>query len=145
MTMTTMVNQATSTWDSEDVTLLRTMWCAGNSASVIGLALHRSRNAIIGKVKRMKLQRENEQPTIMKAPTRSSRPSSNMPKGPKAPPTRREPAKPVPYLHAKNYHCRAVLDQRGSDGLVMRCGERRLEGSAWCRAHYLAYRTCRSP
>jgi hypothetical protein len=45
-------------------------------------------------------------------------------------------AKPVPFLEAKSFHCRAVLDQRGEDGLAMFCGARKLKGSPWCLKHH---------
>ncbi|WP_028167581.1 GcrA family cell cycle regulator [Bradyrhizobium elkanii] len=127
-----MVNPATSTWDSEAVSVLQRMWGAGNSASVIAAAMHRSRNAVIGKVVRMKLQRANGWPVTMKARTAFQTRT-------KALSSRTEPARPVSYLKARDFHCHAVLDQRGADGLRMRCGARHLKGASWCQAHYLAY------
>ncbi|HMF48272.1 MAG TPA: hypothetical protein VK603_06510 [Candidatus Saccharimonadales bacterium] len=52
--------------------------------------------------------------------------------------------KPVPLLKAKPRHCRAPLDERGPDGLVMFCGRptvrREINGEmrkySWCANHY---------
>ena len=44
-------------------------------------------------------------------------------------------AQAVHILKAKRYHCRAVLDERASDGLAMFCGARKLAGSSFCAEH----------
>lgn len=44
--------------------------------------------------------------------------------------------KPVPFLEVKRFHCRAVLDERGEDGLALFCGARKRKGSSWCPKHH---------
>jgi len=45
------------------------------------------------------------------------------------------PSDPVAFLDLEDHHCRAVVIERGRDGLPLCCGARRLEGCSWCREH----------
>src|SRR5262249_36843669 len=123
-------------WDNpESEQVLRTMWMQGDSAALIADALHTSRNSVIGKVHRLGLSRTQRKPKIAKQRTRSN-----------VVPLRRKQAKPkprpgesVPFLKVKWFHCRAVLDQRGKDGLAMFCGQTKAVGSPWCTKHRRAF------
>ena len=50
-------------WDAKDVTLLKTLWAAGQSASQIAHRFGCSRNAICGRLTRLKLKRSHKPPT----------------------------------------------------------------------------------
>ncbi|UEM11926.1 GcrA family cell cycle regulator [Bradyrhizobium barranii] len=131
-----------SVWDdpnSEQV--LRTMWTQGASAALIADALQTSRNSVIGKVHRLGLSRTQRKPKLAKQPTRSN----VVPMRRKTARPIKRPGEPVPFLKAKWFHCRAVLDQRGKDGLVLFCGETKVFGSPWCAKHRRAYTASRVP
>jgi hypothetical protein len=122
----------TSVWDSPDSEkVLRTMWKQGATAATIADALHTSRNSVIGKVHRLGLTRDGAQakPKSNVVPLRRIRKKAAMVRA----------GGPVPILKAKWFHCRAVLDQRGRDGLAMFCGETKVDGTPWCAKHRLAF------
>lgn len=55
-----------------------------------------------------------------------------------------EPTEPVEYLQLKERHCRALLDKRGSDGLLLSCGRTRAKEngsyvSSYCLHHDRLY------
>ena len=50
-------------WDAKDVTLLKTLWAAGQSAAQIAHHFGCSRNAICGRLTRLKLKRSHKPPT----------------------------------------------------------------------------------
>jgi hypothetical protein len=126
-----------SVWNNpESEQVLRAMWMQGSSAALIADALHTSRNSVIGKVHRLGLSRTQRKPTTAKQLTR-----------PNVAPLRRKkkpvqrPGEPVPFLKVKWFHCRAVLDQRGDDGLAIFCGQTKAVGSPWCAKHRRAFTT----
>lgn len=131
-----------SVWDNpESEQVLRAMWMEGSSAALIADALRTSRNSIIGKVHRLGLSRTQRKPKVAKLPTRLN---VVLLRRKTAKPMRR-PGEPVPFLQAKWFHCRAVVDQRGKDGLVLFCGETKTIGSPWCAKHRRAYTVARVP
>lgn len=131
-----------SVWDNpESEEVLRAMWMEGSSAALIADALRTSRNSVIGKVHRLGLSRTQRKPKVAKQPTRSN----VVPLRRKTAKPMRRPGEPVPFLQAKWFHCRAVLDQRGKDGLVLFCGETKAFGSPWCAKHRRAYTAARVP
>jgi hypothetical protein len=122
-------------WDNpESEQVLRTMWKQGASSAVIAGALHTSRNSIIGKVHRLGLKRDGK-PLSTKSSVVPLR------KKPKV----ARPGGPVPFLKVKRFHCRAVLDQRGEDGLAMFCGCEKVVGTPWCAKHRRAFTATRVP
>ena len=50
-------------WDTKDVTLLRTLWAVGQSAAQIARRLGYSRNAVCAKLTRLDLKRRHKPPT----------------------------------------------------------------------------------
>jgi hypothetical protein len=46
---------------------------------------------------------------------------------------------PVPLVKLKDCHCRAVVEERGDDGLAVFCGAERVDGSSYCAAHHGEY------
>ncbi|MCP3472328.1 GcrA family cell cycle regulator [Bradyrhizobium sp. CCGUVB1N3] len=132
-----------SVWDTpESEQVLRAMWMEGSSAALIADALHTSRNSVIGKVHRLGLSRTRRKPKVAKQPTRRSNVVPLRRKTAK--PTKR-PGEPVPFLRVKWFHCRAVLDQRGKDGLALFCGEPKTIGSPWCVKHRRVFTAARVP
>ncbi|WP_063685591.1 GcrA family cell cycle regulator [Bradyrhizobium stylosanthis] len=122
-----------SVWDNpESEQVLRVMWMEGSSAALIADALRTSRNSVIGKVHRLGLSRTQRKPKVAKRPTRSRI-------------AQPRPGEPVPFLKVKWFHCRAVLDQRGKDGLAVFCGQAKTIGSPWCVKHRRAFTAARVP
>ncbi len=132
-----------STWDDKKISRLRELANIGASASIIASELHCSRNAVIGKMNRLKMHREK--PTVTNAHMPAVRSSSERKSKPRS--SRRiSNVEPVPLLNLRWYHCRAVLDQPGPDGLALYCGRHTIGGgSPWCAKHYRAYHVRRSP
>lgn len=60
------------TWDSKTTETLRSMWLAGASAGVIGSKLGVTRDAVLGRVRRLKINRAGTAPT--KTVVRRTRP-----------------------------------------------------------------------
>ena len=54
------VHSRQAAWSASEIETVRSMWSAGKSAGQIGERLGRSRNAILGKVRRMGLHRKDE-------------------------------------------------------------------------------------
>ncbi|MGX1151415.1 GcrA family cell cycle regulator [Bradyrhizobium ottawaense] len=136
-----------STWDDAAEQTLRRWVAEGASSSVIAYEMHRTRSSVCGKISRLKLKRPEDQSPMTKA-TRKQPPKSEGPVAVLAPKPARKIApveavngKPVPFLEAKSFHCRAVLDERGEDGLAMFCGARKRLGSSWCPKHHRLFVT----
>ncbi|MCP3471365.1 GcrA family cell cycle regulator [Bradyrhizobium sp. CCGUVB1N3] len=128
-----------SVWDNpESEQVLRAMWMQGSSAALIADALRTSRNSVIGKVHRLGLSRTQRTPKAAKQPARS-----NVVPAPRK--SKPRPGEPVPFLQAKWFHCRAVLDLRGKDGLALFCGQKKAIGSPWCAKHRRAFTAARVP
>ncbi|UQR66188.1 GcrA family cell cycle regulator [Bradyrhizobium sp. C-145] len=118
-------------WSDKAETTLRHMFNAGASAALIADAVEKTRSAVCGKIKRLKLHRESG--PIM---TRYTSKPHKKPTPAPLPKFITEPAtQPVSILAAKRHHCRAVLDQRDPNGLAMFCGARKVAGSPWCAKH----------
>jgi hypothetical protein len=131
-----------TTWDAKEEETLRQLWPSA-SASVIARALHRTRSAICGKIARMKLHRRamavSRSPRKKPAEPKPARKRATI----KLAPINLTSTKPVPFLKAKSFHCRAVLDERGEDGLALFCGARKVSGSPWCARHHRLFLTDR--
>ncbi|MBR0883566.1 hypothetical protein ABIF65_005940 [Bradyrhizobium japonicum] len=129
-----------STWDDAAEETLRRWVAEGASSSVIADAMHRTRSAVSGKIARLKLKRPEGLSPMTKA-------STKQPLKPEAiivladAPVEAAHGKPVPFLEVKGFHCRAVLDERGEDGLAMFCGAKNRPGSSWCPKHHALFVT----
>jgi hypothetical protein len=131
-------------WDKPEAEqVLRTMWKQGATAASIADVLETSRNSIIGKAHRLGLSRDGAQQSSQSKPKAK----------PNGIPLRRvrkkaavvRPGGPVPFLKVRWFHCRAVLDQRGKDGLAMFCGEAKVGGTTWCAKHRSRFIAARVP
>ncbi|WLA75068.1 GcrA family cell cycle regulator [Bradyrhizobium diazoefficiens] len=123
------------------------MVASGASSSLIADALHRSRSSVCGKIARLRIKRPEGQQPMAKGTTKQS-PKAEVPIVVAAPKPTRKLApveavngKPVPFLQAKSLHCRAVLDERGEDGLARFCGAKKKPGSSWCPKHHRLFVT----
>jgi hypothetical protein len=132
-------------WKGADLEKLKTMHAAGASASVIAKALGRSRNSICSKFKILGLHREkpvgDEREPIKK--TKSLTPKPPAPRALSLVRTNKPAlidSRPVGIVHSGEDQCRAILDTRGPDGLVMFCGApvtyRGLCTSSFCETHH---------
>jgi|GEM_PF-3933769 len=118
-------------WSDKAETTLRHMFNAGASAALIADAVDKTRSAVCGKIKRLKLHRESG--PIMTRYT--SKPHKKSAAAPLRKFSTELATQPVSILNAKRHHCRAVLDQRAPNGLAMFCGARKVAGSPWCLRH----------
>ncbi|MDA9544883.1 hypothetical protein ACM43_10270 [Bradyrhizobium sp. CCBAU 45321] len=130
-----------STWDDAAEEALRRWVAEGASSSVIADAMHRTRSAVAGKIARLKLKRPEGLSPMTKATTKQPPKSEAQivlaPKPEhKLAPVEATSGKPVPFLQARGFHCRAVLDERGEDGLAVFCGAKKRLGSSWCPKHH---------
>jgi hypothetical protein len=132
-------------WDKPDSEqVLRTMWKQGATAASIADVLQTSRNSVIGKVHRLGLSRDGAQQSTEPKPKAKSNPIPLHRIRKKAAAVVR-PGGPVPFLKLRWFHCRAVLDRRGKDGLAMVCGEAKVDGSPWCAKHRSRFIAARVP
>ncbi|WFU42568.1 GcrA family cell cycle regulator [Bradyrhizobium sp. CB82] len=120
-------------WSDKAEITLRQLFNAGASAALIAEAVEKTRSAVCGKIKRLRLHRESG--PIMTKFGRSSCPSKKTPPAPLPKFIAEAVSEPVSILRAKPHHCRAVLDERDPKGLAMFCGARKVPGSPWCAKH----------
>src|SRR5215468_5098605 len=132
-----------SVWTNEEVETLKMSWFKGESATVIGALLKKTRNAIIGKVHRLSLERDvgyekrkpKKKATIPWVP--------KVPIVPFLPPVIDRPPEPPPspeshvsVLDVGAGQCRAIIEPSdGPAGLAVMCGAPVLPGYVWCQYH----------
>jgi hypothetical protein len=140
-------------WTPEEDDVLAALWCSGVAATkIVDNFPGRTKNAIIGRVHRLKLERSLPDRTGV-AIRPSARPKRQHPFQPKAPvvmpeplpvpipePTVEDPETGVTLMELKSYHCRAILDLHGApDGLAIYCGKRVWQGRSFCPDHMSDY------
>jgi hypothetical protein len=103
-------------------------WNAGKSAAKVGIEHGMTRNAVIGKVRRL---REKGVEMRTKAPRRAKPPRP----GPKSPPKPRPVQTAphagflkIPFADLGPNHCRYPI----GDGPFLFCGQPKMEGSSYC-------------
>jgi GcrA cell cycle regulator len=142
-------------WTDERLTVLRTLWAEGLTASQIGAQIGTTRNAVLGKVHRMGLAIRNapvageqRQPRNTKQngprPYRLTKLAMSLAVAPAprshvggysrrpleyVPPT---PPLNIPFLEHKTGQCREIT---GHNGLALFCGHAVVEGCSWCPHH----------
>lgn len=155
-------------WTEDRVALLRQLWTVqGLSGSICGSRLGISRSAVIGKVHRLNLPARSvavrKPPNYSKLKKKAAHPQATnlsrferllgLPQrkaGDFAPHPHERAEIPPPHvddiasvslLNLENHHCKWVCaEQTNLDSLVY-CGERRVEGLAYCPGHAVrAYR-----
>jgi GcrA cell cycle regulator len=125
------------TWTPDMIDLLRTLWANGRTCSQIGAAMGITRNAVIGKVHRLRIAaRVKPHKPYVRAPRKPSMP--------KAAGVMLTPVKPV--LEAPTGPGVSILDvvgckfPIGSDATVpgthLFCNHETTEASPWCSYHH---------
>lgn len=133
-------------WSEERTALLKTMWTGGKSARLIAKELGVTRNAIIGKARRLGLEARAEA---------RKRPDPHLVTKVANPPKRRgAPYNPavsqkclsagVSILDVGHDQCRAIIDTGGNpNGLALMCGRPVYGNTSWCEKHLLKHTTVR--
>lgn len=147
-------------WDDDKAAMLEELWSKGYSASVIAdhFGNKITRNAVLGKVHRMRLpmrgwshngkrhgsvaNRRPDSPHLK--PKRPSRPDRRL-NGHRSPVAGKLPqtltttllgfksASPVKFEDLEQHHCRWVEDQQ--TGTSLHCGHPVVPGTSWCPVH----------
>jgi len=120
------------------------------TAAVINakLGTRYSRNAVSGRMDRLGLKAKPMVTPRPRAPWGffKERVKKHRPRPRPAAPKPPQPAgKPVPLVELQNHHCRAVVAERGADGLAVFCGATAIDGSSYCPAHHQAFHTRGTP
>lgn len=126
-------------WTEAERAFLRKTWPT-EKAEFIGSRLGRGKSSVIGQAHRLGLEHKGSGVPRKRVLT----PRIVAPKP--MPPPEPEPERltgPVPLLQAKEYHCRAVVDERGPDGLAMFCGKPIVgfQSFSFCSDHLNLYTT----
>ncbi|HEY1896908.1 MAG TPA: GcrA family cell cycle regulator [Terracidiphilus sp.] len=134
-----------STWTEAQDEYLREHYGQDLSARQIGNELCLSRNAVIGRARRLGIEvvprpRNPERPRRRASPKRGvPRPADPQP--PRATEMSAElfpiVSRPVSLLQAQDHHCRAIVGER--DGIALYCGADKQSGSSFCPGHYARF------
>ncbi len=115
-------------WTDERVAILTRMWKAGEPASAIAAYLRGvSRSAVLGKIKRLGLEREASAPARPAGAEPAPPPIAPAPPRPVPKPAARKASRPRPCRWPEG-------DPR--DPAFRFCGEAAREGSPYCAAHH---------
>lgn len=141
-------------WTEADIATLKTEWEKGTYARQIGFLVNRTKNSVIGKAHRLKLEDRNhshgpyEGRPKKERPPRAPRPKMTKTKivvnklarkptfYPPAVPLTTKP--PISIMELNEDTCRAPVG-RGDNGLVTYCGDFTFPGQSWCPAHCAIY------
>jgi GcrA cell cycle regulator len=141
------------TWTPERVELLKIRFAAGLSCREIANDLGVSRNAVIGKISRLDLTRENEPRRTARKDDAKRRRTRSVPRlqyqllrklydeaEPAADPGTISSEHPCSLLELSEHKCRWPISTPGTDDFCF-CGNRPLDGLPYCVGHTrLAYR-----
>lgn len=136
-------------WTPTDDARLTELWMRGLSArQIVDNFPERTRNAIIGRVHRLGLQRKmHDSGTIAALQTKVPRKRSN-PFKPRAKIVMLDHRMPFPavpeggvtLMDLRWYHCRSIISMNGSpEGLAVYCGQGVMEGKSFCSEHAALY------
>ena len=139
-----------SPWTPETVSDLTRMWADGRTSSDIAIALKITRNAVMGKIRRLGLHRApvGGPKKVRKKPGKvalGAHSGVSVPVEPvPSPPCLTDATLGVPLMQLASYHCREVIG-KGPNGLAIFCGEPKVEHriqyeygsirSAYCEYH----------
>lgn len=142
-------------WTQDEVNLLTSLWNQGQTATVIAGQLGKSRNSVIGKAHRLKLNKRAPTPAkkgegrrrVRRAPAPSRRkPTASaaifVAPAPILPPQKIEGG--VSILDLEHHHCRAIVGT-GDDGMARYCGGHKAgmastgHPSSYCAEHGAKY------
>lgn len=131
-------------WSKEDTATLKTMWTEKHPARAIADALGKSRNAIIGKARRLKLEaRRSVRPRgSYKAVQKLTAATNLRPFLSRPALTQPSPTEGVSILDARHDQCKAVIGTSdGPHGLAVMCGKPTVWGTSWCEYHLAKHTT----
>lgn len=141
---------------------IKSLWEAGYSSGAIGGILNLTRNQVIGKVWRMKLEKRRTVKQSPRARGGAAKPNWAAPKknktfnfgAPKAPKPERVAPTPqkldmivpidgvgISILDATSDHCHAVvrMHDRAAGAFARYCGHPVMEGESYCANHYVVF------
>lgn len=126
-------------WTDEELETLKTMWLDGNSAKMIGAALGRSRNAVLGIVHRAK-NLPKRVTTVARSRAQTRAPARRMVVVPKniIPANQLKPFEPPIYTRdLEDEHCRFPYDcpDAPDNAGYKYCGIKRSGASRYCDSH----------
>lgn len=148
-------------WNEEHISILKREWGKGLSSSRIGLLVHKSRNAVIGKAHRLNLERLAPTPqrrggtngsVIPMVITKRKKPNNfpSVPRSPRpegwVPMPRRQPPRPhaktigfttkppITIMELRSTTCRAPMG-KGEDGMETYCGGETFMNKSFCEGH----------
>jgi len=137
-------------WTDADERHLIALWNIGMSMTEVGNAMGRSRSAVAGKLGRLHLATRRDKAPRQNTKEKIARKRRKMPNAVHKPLTLAEfeaipTCEPVEYLKLEPHHCRALLPDRGSDGLLLSCGRPKFRPStgtsSYCPIHFRLYAT----
>lgn len=125
-------------WSEEEISSLKSMWLEGLTASQIAriLGTGRSRNAVLGKVHRMRLpERAQLLPVKRRAPVKRAAPRlvaqpAPAPETPSEDPGPMSP--PIDTMSVRDHHCKWPYDVGAT---YHYCGQPPKPGHPWCIHH----------
>lgn len=129
------------TWTEERVARLRDLASSDASIREITIELCLTKNQVIGKMHRLGLLRgkPRAKPTKPAKQAPPAMPEEFAEEATNFAVANRRAAtdfgETVEYLSATSLHCSTVLDERGSDGLRLRCGAKKMNASSYCPKH----------
>lgn len=129
-------------WSPKDIELASKMWVDGQSGTLIGLAIGKTRSSVVGKMKRLGLDRPAgvvlhamaRPPGVSRSAIYRRRAAVPEP-APSAPPSQH----PVNLMELEQWHCRAILNEPDHDDPAMYCGDPKADGSSYCPFHFGLY------
>jgi len=133
------------TWTDEADNMLVTLWAQGVTMAGIAQQLTAAgypckRSAIAGRKRRLALRghefEERETPAVFQKERFINPPSTVAPPADTGYVTH---SQGVDYTALSSKGCKAILDDRGSDGLWKCCGKLRQDGSSYCAEHTKRY------
>jgi len=137
------------TWTHKSDAALTACVEKGMSRSQVAAAINQqfgtsyTRSAVSGRMDRLGLKTQpsgSPKGFFAHRVKRKARPPAPVPlRRPMRAATPQTAARRVPLVRLENHHCRAIVEERGADGLAVFCGAEKLDGSSYCYAHHEAY------
>jgi len=119
-------------WNADSVETLKTMLASGRTSREIAAALGVTRNAVIGKSRRIGLNWAARKGKPRKRPLRRPRKRKPLPFIARFRIKPRKPSGPVHFKNLEDHHCRWIP---GEPSTQLYCGAERVQGSSYCGMH----------
>lgn len=121
-------------WSKKEFEDAKQWWIAGLTADEIGSRLGRTRGSVLGKIKRLGVQREAPRRTVVKREVARRETVKAAPPAPE-PIKEKVPENPVLLEALGRNHCRAIIGDVGTVDTTLYCGDPKAEGSSYCTFH----------